>query len=141
MLNPILLLSVLLATQVAAHPQVQVRRQASTTATTTATANVAAASPYVWNEDASSGYKIHHSCNSTERAQLLFAFEETTKLAQHAKEHILLHGSSSKFYQTHFGVAKTGEPIGWYEKIVRGDKGAMLWRCDDVDDRCSDPGK
>ena len=134
---PQLLLLTMVMTEAAAYPKVEVRRQASTPAQAT----VLSAAPYVWNEGASSGYKIHSSCNATERAQLLFAFDETAKLAQHAKDHILLYGSSSDFYQTYFGNAKTGEPIGWYEKIVNGEKGGMLWRCDDVDNRCSDPGQ
>jgi hypothetical protein len=82
--------------------------------------------PYVWNESATSGWRIHASCNSTERALLLFAFEETEKLTKHAKDHILLHGTLSDFYQTCFGAAKTGEPIGWYEKILNGENGEML---------------
>ncbi|PQE29709.1 hypothetical protein CJF32_00011141 [Rutstroemia sp. NJR-2017a WRK4] len=128
------LLLCLSASQVSAYPQVQARQQASSTTE----AFIPVVTPYVWNESATSGWRIHASCNSTERAQLLFAFKETEKLAKHAKDHILFHGASSDFYQTYFGAAKTGEPIGWYEKILNGDKGEMLWRCDDVDDRCSD---
>ena len=132
-----IILCALAATQVAARPQL-VARKAETT--TTAISATSTAAPYVWNKNFDPDYVIHESCNSTEKAQLLYAFEETTILANHAKEHILAHGAESDFYKLWFGDAKTGEPMGWYEKIASGNKRAILWRCDDVDNRCSDPG-
>ena len=129
-----IILCALAVAQVEARPQL-VARQAKTTTSAPTTA-----SQYVWNKNFAQEYVIHESCNSTERAQLLYAFEETAILANHAKDHILAHGAESDFYKLWFGDAKTGEAMGWYEKIASGNKGAMLWRCDDIDDRCSDPG-
>jgi hypothetical protein len=85
-------------------------------------------------------YPIHSSCNATERTQLTRALGETMKLAQHAKEHILRWGNSSEIYRKYFGNATTGEPVGWYEKAVNGDKAGIIFRCDDPDGNCHQEG-
>jgi hypothetical protein len=93
-----------------------------------------------WNAGAVNDYPIHSSCNATERTQLTRALGETMKLAQHAKEHILRWGNSSEIYQKYFGNATTGEPVGWYEKAVNGDKASIIFRCDDPDGNCHQEG-
>lgn len=82
-------------------------------------------------------FPIHESCNSTLQRQLSRAFDETVTLARHAKEHILRWGDESPFVQKYFGNASTAVPIGWYERVVSADRGAMLFRCDDPDKNCA----
>ena len=133
-----IILFALAATQVTARPRLVDR---STETAPSSSSNLDKRDgQYVWNKKYVPEFIIHESCNASETAQLRYAFEETTKLANHAKEHILVHGAESDFYKLWFGEAKTGEPLGWYEKIANGDKGDILWRCDDVDRRCSDEG-
>ncbi|KAL8379800.1 hypothetical protein RB599_009304 [Gaeumannomyces hyphopodioides] len=95
---------------------------------------------YNWREGSVDEYPIHASCNGTERAQLRRALDETMDLAQHARDHILRFGRSSGIYARYFGNTSTGEPIGWFEKLARGDKGGMWFRCDDVDGNCHQAG-
>ncbi|KAF2797479.1 zincin [Melanomma pulvis-pyrius CBS 109.77] len=125
------------ASSVLASPARVVRQE-----TVYATQTVAAAAPSstAWNAGAVSDYPIHSSCNATERAQLTRALGETVKLAQHAKEHILRWGNSSEIYQKYFGNASTGEPIGWFEKVVNGDKAGVIFRCDNPDGNCAQEG-
>jgi hypothetical protein len=132
-------LSILLlgATSVFASPAL-IRRQETVYVTQTVVAP--APTSTAWNVGAMNEYPIHSSCNATERAQLTRALGETVKLAQHAKEHILRWGNSSEIYQKYFGNATTGEPVGWYEKVVAGDKAGIIFRCDDPDENCSQDG-
>ncbi|KAG4442900.1 hypothetical protein IFR05_001604 [Cadophora sp. M221] len=96
---------------------------------------------WAWNEGASPDYTIHVSCNATERAQLQRALNESVTLAQHAKDHILRFGNSSETYVKYFGNSSTtAEPAGWFDKIVNGDKTGVLFRCDDVDNKCYQDG-
>ncbi|KAK2625475.1 hypothetical protein QTJ16_004787 [Diplocarpon rosae] len=96
---------------------------------------------WTWNEGAASDYTIHVSCNATERAQLRRALNETTTLAQHAKDHILRFGTASDIYVKYFGnSSSTAEPAGWFDKLVNGDKNGVLFRCDDIDNKCWQAG-
>lgn len=94
-----------------------------------------------WDVGAVHDYPIHSSCNSTEQAQLKRALGEAITLAQHAKDHILRWGNSSEIYQKYFGNASTGEPIGWFDKVVNGDKAGVLFRCDNPDGNCDQEGR
>ncbi|OJD37900.1 major allergen asp f2 [Diplodia corticola] len=117
------------------------RREIVVTVTETVTgSNPAAATPYDWAAGATKDYPIHPSCNATERALLTKGLNEAIKLAQHAKEHILRFGNSSAFYTKYFGDAPTGEPIGWYDRIVSADRGGIWFRCDDIDGNCHQDG-
>ena len=107
----------------------------------TRTVAPSAPSSVAWDAGAISNYPIHPSCNATERTQLTRALGEAVKLAQHAKDHILRWGNSSDIYQKYFGNATTGEPIGWFEKVVNGDKAGIVFRCDDPDGNCAQAGK
>lgn len=131
-------LLVLGASSVLASPA-RVARQETIYVTQTVAAP--APSSTAWNAGAVSDYPIHSSCNATERAQLTRALGETVKLAQHAKEHILRWGNSSEIYQKYFGNASTGEPIGWFEKVVNGDKAGIVFRCDNPDGNCAQEGE
>jgi hypothetical protein len=82
-------------------------------------------------------FPIHESCNITLQRQLSRALDETVTLAKHAKEHILRWGDESPFVQKYFGNGSTAVPIGWYERVVSADRGAMLFRCDDPDKNCA----
>lgn len=113
----------------------RIARQA--TVTVTQTVDAPSASSTAWNAGAVVDYPIHSSCNSTERAQLVRGLEEAIKLSQHAKDHILRWGNSSEIYQKYFGNASTGEPIGWFDKVVNGDKAGVIFRCDDPDKNCA----
>lgn len=64
--------------------------------------------------------------------------DELVLLAQHARDHILRWGDESPFVQKYFGTnSSTAEPLGWYERIVAGDKDGMTFRCDDPDQNCA----
>ncbi|CZT04527.1 related to S.fumigata Asp FII [Rhynchosporium graminicola] len=96
---------------------------------------------WTWNEGAVTDYTIHVSCNATERAQLQRAFNESLTLAQHAKDHILRWGNSSETYVKYFGNSSTtAEPAGWFDKLINGDKTGVLFRCDDIDNKCYQDG-
>lgn len=106
---------------------------------TTTTSVVAAASytPYVWNEGESDAYTIYQTCNVTNRNQLLKGFENLKEITAHARDHILRFGNSSEIFIRYFGQAASAEPLGWYAKFVDGDKGKIVFRCDDIDGFCS----
>ncbi|KAK2612271.1 Prenylated Rab acceptor protein 1 [Conoideocrella luteorostrata] len=85
-----------------------------------------------WKTD----FPIHESCNSSLRAQLQQGLDESVKLAQHARDHLLRWGHESKQAQKYFGNT-TAHAIGWYDRIISADKSAMLFRCDDPDKNCA----
>ncbi|PSN72484.1 zincin [Corynespora cassiicola Philippines] len=109
-------------------------------ATTTVTVTAAAPTSTAWDAGAVHEYPIHQSCNSTEAAYIKRGLEETIKISAHARDHILRWGNSSEIYQKYFGNASTGEPIGWFDKIVNGDKAGILFRCDNPDGNCENEG-
>ncbi|KAF1354071.1 zincin [Lizonia empirigonia] len=109
-------------------------RQA-TTVTVTATAQ--APTSTAWDAGAVHEYPIHASCNATQRQYIKNGLEETLTICRQARDHILRWGNSSQIYQKYFGNAPTGEPIGWYTKIVDGDKSNILFRCDNIDGNCA----
>lgn len=98
------------------------------------------AEPYNWNAGFVDSWEIHSSCNATNRNQLERAFQDTIAVAQHAREHILRYGNSSEIFKTYFGQAASAEPMGWFDKIANGDKTGLLFRCDDIDGNCKNPG-
>ncbi|KAF2622817.1 zincin, partial [Macroventuria anomochaeta] len=109
-------------------------RQA-TTVTVTATAEAAPTST-AWDAGAVHQYPIHASCNATQHQYIRNGLEETLTICRQARDHILRWGNSSEIYRKYFGNAPTGEPIGWFTKIVDGDKADVLFRCDDPDSNC-----
>ena len=92
-----------------------------------------------WNAGAVNEFPIHASCNATQHAYIKQGLEETITLCKHARDHILRFGNSSAIYQKYFHDAPTGEPIGWFTKIVDGDKSDILFRCDNPDGNCDQP--
>lgn len=119
------------ATAVSASPLAA--RQA-TTVTVTAPAGAA---PTAWDAGAVVQYPIHASCNATQHQYIRNGLDEAVTICRQARDHILRWGNSSAIYQKYFGKAPTGEPIGWYTKIVDGDKSDVLFRCDDPDQNCA----
>lgn len=111
----------------------------STTPTTLATIPESTSTPknYDWADGWSASFPIHSSCNSTLRAQLEDAIDDTVQLAQHARNHLLRFGGKSELATKYFGNGSLAEPIGWYDRIVAADKGAMTFRCDDPDQNCA----
>lgn len=93
-----------------------------------------------WYDAAGQGFVIHHSCNATETVQLRKALADAVKLADHAKQHILHYGNSSAHYRKYFGDAPSGEAIGYFDKVVNGDRTTSLFRCDNPDGNCVFPG-
>ena len=93
-----------------------------------------------WDDGATKDFVIHESCNSTEVIQLRKGLADAVALADHAKQHILRFGNSSEHYRKYFGDAPSGEAIGYYEKVISGDKGNALFRCDNPDGNCDQPG-
>lgn len=94
-----------------------------------------------WDHGAVSQYPIHSSCNATQRAQIAAGLNETILLARHAKDHVLRWGNSSELYQKYFGELPPYEVIGALDMVVDGDKGAVLFRCDNPDGNCNQEGK
>jgi hypothetical protein len=113
-------------------------RQA-TTVTVTATAE--APTSTAWDVGAVHEYPIHASCNATQHQYLRNGLDETIAICRQARDHILRWGNSSEIYQKYFGGAPTGEPLGWFTKIVDGDKSDVLFRCDNIDGNCGQKGK
>lgn len=93
-----------------------------------------------WDAGATRDFRIHESCNATEMTQLRKGLADAMTLATHAKQHILRFSNSSEFYQKYFGDAPTGEAIGYYEKLINGDRGNALFRCDNPDGNCKNEG-
>jgi len=90
-----------------------------------------------WAAGGTNNFTIHPSCNVTSRRQLDRALSEMMTLAVHARAHILRWGNSSTLYTKYFGMAPTAEPVGWYTKVVDGDKTGAIFRCDDPDMNCA----
>lgn len=96
---------------------------------------------WTWDQGATPEYTIHVSCNATERSQLQRALNESITLAQHAKDHIMRFGNSSETFVKYFGNSSTtAEPAGWYDKVISGDRKDVIFRCDDVDNKCYQDG-
>lgn len=100
-------------------------------------AATATSSEYHWSDGWRASFPIHQSCNSTLRAQLASALEDAVQLAQHARNHLLRFGHKSDLVQKYFRNGSLAEPIGWYDRVVAADKGAMTFRCDDPDKNCA----
>ena len=113
-------------------------RQA-TTVTVTATAETPTST--TWDAGAVHQYPIHASCNATQHQYIRNGLEETLTICRQARDHILRWGNSSEIYQKYFGNAPTGEPIGWFTKLVDGDKSDVLFRCDNPDGNCDQQGE
>lgn len=128
------LVSAALAATAAASPVIKNR------AVTTVTVSGATSTTYPQPAVEIQGIPIHQSCNGTERAQLERALGDTIKISQQALKHIYVHGNESEMYSKYFGVAPTAEVIGWYEKILYGDREGVLFRCDDIDGNCHQEG-
>ena len=109
-------------------------------ATVTVTASAAEPTSTAWDAGAVHSYPIHTSCNATQHAYISKGLEETMLLCGQARDHILRWGNSSDIYQKYFGDAPTGEPLGWFTKIVDGDKSDVLFRCDNIDGNCRQEG-
>lgn len=92
---------------------------------------------HVWDEGAVHEYPIHPSCNATERPQLQQALAEAIALAEHARRHVLRWGNESALYRRYFGNQPSGEVIGNLDKIANGDRGGVLFRCDNPDGNCA----
>ncbi|OJJ40798.1 hypothetical protein ASPWEDRAFT_166859 [Aspergillus wentii DTO 134E9] len=89
-----------------------------------------------WDAGAVTQFPIHSSCNVTQRRQLELALNETIELADHAKAHILRWGNESDIYQKYFGNRPPFEAIGAFDIVVNGEKGDVLFRCDNPDHNC-----
>ncbi|PLB54774.1 zincin [Aspergillus steynii IBT 23096] len=89
-----------------------------------------------WDAGAVNLYPIHQSCNATQRLQIETGLNETIALADHAKAHILRWGNESAIYRKYFGDSPSIEAIGAYDIVVNGDKGGVLFRCDNPDGNC-----
>jgi hypothetical protein len=120
------------AAAVSASPLVA--RQATTVAVT---ADPAAATSTAWDVGAVHQYPIHASCNASQHQYIRNGLDEAMTISRQARDHILRWGNSSAIYQKYFGNASTGEPIGWFTKVVDGDKNGVIFRCDDPDQNCA----
>ena len=97
-------------------------------------------SPSPWDSGAITEYPIHSSCNATQRLQIETGLNEAIALAMYAKEHILRWGNESSIYRKYFGNRPSFEPVGIYELLGSGDKGSVLFRCDNPDGKCDNDG-
>ncbi|KAA8648887.1 major allergen Asp F2 [Aspergillus tanneri] len=79
---------------------------------------------------------ILRSCNATQRLQIETGLNESIALAAHAKAHILRWGNESAIYRKYFGHSPSIEAIGAYDIVVNGDRGGVLFRCDNPDGNC-----
>ncbi|SJX63351.1 related to ph-regulated antigen pra1 precursor [Sporisorium reilianum f. sp. reilianum] len=84
-------------------------------------------------------WKIHESCNGTQRAQIGRAIDEMKQLAHNSIHHLLNHPGDELFV-TYFGADADPAPvIGYYTQLIYGNKGNALLRCDNPDDNCRLP--
>lgn len=104
------------------------------------TAPESTAAAYNWAEGWKADFPIHASCNATLRNQLEAGLKETVQIAAHARDHLLRWGSESDLAKKYFGNASVAGPIGWYSRVVHGNKDGMLFRCDDIDGNCHQDG-
>ncbi|EPE33168.1 Metalloproteases (zincins), catalytic [Glarea lozoyensis ATCC 20868] len=95
------------------------------------------ATAYDWISGYVSEFPIHSSCNTSERAEIYQGLQEAVLIAQHAKEHILVHGNNSELFKKYFGAGPTGPVLGWYDKIATANRAGVLFRCDDPDQNCA----
>ncbi|PWZ02054.1 zincin [Testicularia cyperi] len=85
---------------------------------------------------ASAEWKIHESCNGTQRAQISRGLDDMRKLAEHTVQHIL-NNPMDEYFVRYFGEEADPAPvIGYYEQVLFGDKKDALLRCDNPDDNC-----
>ena len=131
------LLTALLASLATASPVVPRAESATTVLPAKPETTSEAQSTYNWAEGWQTKYPIHESCNSTLRAQLEIALDETVQLAQHARDHLLRFGNQSELVQKYFGNGSTSTPIGWFDRVVAADKSEITFRCDDPDRNCA----
>lgn len=90
-------------------------------------------------ENIESVWKIHESCNGTQRAQITRAISDMKLLATNSINHILNHPDSEYFIK-YFGPSADPAPvIGYYQQLLSGDKGDALLRCDNIDGNCRFP--
>ncbi|THC94483.1 hypothetical protein EYZ11_006048 [Aspergillus tanneri] len=89
-----------------------------------------------WDTGAITRFPIHQSCNATQRLQIETGLNESIALAAHAKAHILRWGNESAIYRKYFGHSPSIEAIGAYDIVVNGDRGGVLFRCDNPDGNC-----
>ncbi|CAD6448568.1 79caad90-3267-4478-94ec-a8119e0211b5 [Sclerotinia trifoliorum] len=94
------------------------------------------AQAYNWQSGYVSHFTIHPSCNATERHELSEGLRQAVEMAEHAKNHILVHGNKSEIFQKYFGKGPTSTPMGWFDKIASGNRAGVIFRCDDPDRNC-----
>lgn len=94
-----------------------------------------------WDAGAVTQYPIHSSCNATQAHQIALGLNETIELAEQAKQHVLRWSNNSEIYRKYFGDLPPFEVIGAYDIIVNGDKGEVLFRCDNPDGNCDLQGE
>ncbi|CCU74634.1 CELP0023 Effector like protein, partial [Blumeria hordei DH14] len=92
---------------------------------------------YDWTTPYVKDFTIHGSCNATQTNVLRRGLEDAVTLAQHAKEHILVHGKESPIYQKYYGALPTGAVIGWFDTIATANRAGVTFRCDDPDKKCA----
>lgn len=62
------------------------------------------------------------------------------EIALAARDHILNYGVDDVLYKKYFGNGVAAEVIGWFDKLLYGDKTGVLLRCDDIDGNCHQDG-
>lgn len=81
-------------------------------------------------------WRIHESCNGTQRAQISTGIKDMKKLATNSLHHILNH-PHDEYFVKYFGEDADPAPvIGYYMELVYGNKGDALLRCDNPDGNC-----
>jgi hypothetical protein len=50
---------------------------------------------------------------------------------------VLVHGNNSEIFRKYFGNGPTSPPVGWFSKVVSGNKAGVIFRCDDPDRNCA----
>lgn len=97
--------------------------------------------PAAWDEGAVHEWRIHESCNASEQVQIRAGLQDAVTLSEHARAHILRYSNASEHYQKYFGSGASGQVIGWFDKIIDGDRGRALFRCDNPDGNCQQEGE
>ncbi|BEI80817.1 hypothetical protein CcaverHIS002_0113460 [Cutaneotrichosporon cavernicola] len=85
---------------------------------------------------------IHESCTPPQHRMIGQGLKEALEVAAFAKDYIATNGPSDPVFKLYFGEKKEAYPaaMGAYDVLLDSNKDGLLFRCDDPDGNCHQPG-
>ncbi|KLT40890.1 zincin [Cutaneotrichosporon oleaginosum] len=85
---------------------------------------------------------IHESCSTPQRRMIGKGLQEAMEVAAFAKDYIATNGPSDPVFKLYFGDKKEAYPaaMGAYDVLLDSNKDGVIFRCDDPDGNCHQPG-